>query len=266
MGKPFLRWAGSKRQLVSSLVNYWTNEHARYVEPFVGSAQLFFKLEPEFAVLGDINEDLILMYETIRNKPTEVHSVFSQWANNEDQYYRIRAIEANGLGEIHRAARFIYLNRFCFNGLYRTNRHGQFNVPYGGHKCGLLPTVDDLTAASRLLKRASLICGDFEATLNDVKNKDFVYLDPPFVTTNKRVFGDYGPKLFQSEDVGRLGEALDRLDKVGATFVLSYADCREGRTLAETFVKRRVRTRRNIAGFANRRKVTNELLITNATN
>ena len=264
MAKPFLRWAGSKRQLVGTMAAYWTGRHKRYVEPFAGSARFFFELEPRSALLGDINSDLVSMYEAVRTHPKQLSVRLSQWANNKNEYYRLRALDPSTLDEVARAARFIYLNRFCFNGLYRTNKAGKFNVPYGGDRSGTIPSENALKAASKLLSRVRLICGDFETTLKEAKGSDFIYLDPPFTTRGKRVFNDYGPQAFGTEDLMRLREVLENLHEIGATFLLSYADCDEGIVLARDFKTSRVSTRRNIAGFASKRRLTSELLVTNA--
>ena len=263
MAKPFLRWAGSKKQLVGLMAHYWTGERTRYVEPFAGSARFFFQLEPPSALLGDLNADLMSMYGAVKDFPTELHAALSQWENSEEDYYRARELDPDSLSQIDKAARFIYLNRFCFNGLYRTNKVGKFNVPYGGSKTGSTPSQEELKAASQLLTHVTLVCTDFEATLKDIRDEDFVYLDPPFTTNGKRVFNDYGPQPFGSRDLNRLRKALEKLDKIGAAFLLSYADCPEGRQLAQDFKTTEVTTKRNIAGFASRRSVTTELLVTN---
>ena len=263
VAKPFLRWAGSKRQLVGVMAEYWTGERTRYVEPFAGSARFFFRLEPPSALLGDLNADLISMYGAVKAYPTELYVALRQWENSKKDYYRARELDLDSLSEVDKAARFIYLNRFCFNGLYRTNKVGKFNVPYGGSKTGATPSQEELKATSRLLARVTLKCGDFETTLTGVDDRDFIYLDPPFTTNGKRVFNDYGPQSFGSDDLCRLRRVLETLHGIGAAFLLSYADCPEGRELARNFKITEVTTKRNIAGFASRRRVTTELLVTN---
>ena len=263
MAKPFLRWAGSKQQLVGVMASHWTGEKVRYVEPFVGSARLFFALEPNTALLGDINSDLISMYEIVCTEPTRLCERLDQWVNSEEQYYAVRALDPDELLAVDRAARFIYLNRYCFNGLYRTNKAGRFNVPYGGLKSGTLPTVDELQAASKLITRATLKCGDFQNVLDEVTVEDFVYLDPPFMTSGTRVFNEYFSQSFSSGDLNRLRSGIEHVHEVGASFLLSYADCAEGKELARDFFTLKVKTRRNIAGFAGKRREANELLVTN---
>ena len=250
MAKPLLRWAGSKRQLVPQLATHWGTQHTRYVEPFAGSACLFFNLEPQAGLLGDINADLIEMYGVVRDRPAALSEALQGWKNDADEYYEVRATDPATLSETDRAARFIYLNRFCFNGLYRTNKRGQFNVPYGGRKSGTVPSEADLLIASRLLTQAEVVAGDFSVVLKRARPGDFVYLDPPFSVTGRRVFKEYDPTSFSDSDLVRLRAALNQLDEGGVTFLLSYADCPEGEELGAGFRMSRVSTRRNIAGSA----------------
>ena len=263
MAKPLLRWAGSKQQLVGELASYWSDTKRRYVEPFAGSARLFFRLEPEEALLGDINTDLIMTYCEVRDNPKAVHSSLSSLPNNRDRYYELRASDPEMLTSSDRAARFIYLNRFCFNGLYRTNQSGKFNVPYGGQKSGQLPSLSALENTSDMLKRATIVCSDFTTTLKEAKEGDFVYLDPPFSVAGKRVFREYDSADFDDSDIARLRKCIEDLEQTGIEFVLSYDNSKEGVALAVGFNCRHVTTRRNIAGFSGSRRTATELLISN---
>ena len=263
MAKPFLRWAGSKRQLLGRLVEFWPGGDSRYFEPFAGSANLFFKIEPCSAVLGDSNSGLMEVYEVVRDQPRALHDAFSGWANEERQYYEIRAIDPSTLCKADRAARLVYLNRYCFNGLYRTNGQGHFNVPYGGRKSGTLPSLPELQEASVLLSRAKLVTGDFAKTVKRARTGDFVYLDPPFSVQSRRVFREYGPETFGPSDLKRVRKSLKHLDRLGATFLLSYAVCPEGATLAKGFRQTHVEITRRIAGSTSSRGTAKELLITN---
>ena len=263
MTRPLLRWAGSKRQLVPQLASYWRTDNARYIEPFAGSACLFFHLEPPTAMLGDINRELIETYQVVQSQPQDLFQALNRWTNQADEYYRVRAMDLTILDQIQRAARFIYLNRFCFNGLYRTNRSGRFNVPYGGYKSGSLPSLQQLFKASELLDRTELLAEDFALTIKHVRAGDFVYLDPPFSVTGQRIFKEYGRTTFAESDLARLRQALVELDDLGATFLLSYADSPEATMLAEGFTTKRITARRNIAGFTGSRRTFGELLITN---
>lgn len=164
---------------------------------------------------------------------------------------------------IKAAARFIFLNRFCFNGLYRTNNQGVFNVPYGGNRTGSLPSKDHLRSIADMLRNCELESRDFEATVEQAGEGDFVYLDPPFAVGNRRIFRQYGPSNFGYEDLQRLSKSLKRADSRGASFVLSYAYCKEALTEFSFWPKRKVMVRRNIAGFAESRKTAAELIISN---
>jgi DNA adenine methylase len=263
--RAFLRWAGSKKQLLPVLEQYWTSGFSRYIEPFAGSSCLFFHLEPQSAILGDVNTELIGAMRAIRLDAPRVIECLRRIPKGKRSYYKARRAMPAQLGVFEAAARFLYLNSLCFNGLYRTNGDGQFNVPYcpPGHK-----TVPEslLLEASKHLRRATLVQGDFEDTVVDATDGDFVYLDPPYAVSRRRVFSQYGPTLFGARDLLRLRRALRRLDRRGAKFVVSYADCSEARETFRTWTVQRVRTRRNIAGFTGDRRGSYELLATNLEN
>lgn len=263
--RPFLRWAGSKRQLLPMLTGLWRPEFKRYVEPFMGSACLFFATRPEEAILGDLNGQLIETFTQVRDNPNLVFSIYSRWANDRNEYYRIRNIDITNLDSVTRAARFLYLNRYCFNGLYRTNKQGKFNVPYGAGKNGTLPSIDNLKATSCLLHRAALINSDFEAVVRlNVRPADFVYLDPPYLTGSRRLARQqYGPPHFCEQDIERLLSVLRLVDSRGAWFVLSYASGTSLSAEVNPWSCITLNVRRNIAGFANHRRHATEVLITN---
>ena len=259
----FLRWAGSKRKLLPVLLDLVPKDFERYVEPFAGSACLFFTLQPRRAVLGDINDELINAYREVRRSPKEVIDGLSELDPNKENYYRVRAINPSELNGPHRAARFIYLNRLCFNGLYRTNKRGEFNVPFGGYRCGPIPSDECLRLSAAFLRRASLISGSFERTLERTKTGDFVYLDPPYCIRSRRVFNEYSHFSFGADQLISLRQHLDRLDHMGVPFLVSYGLSREARELAKGFRYREVIVQRQIAGFSAKRRKNRELLITN---
>lgn len=260
---PFLRWAGSKRQHRSLLKSFWSEKFSRYVEPFSGSASLFFDIGPRRALLGDINKDLIATFATVRNHPRRVHEALTSIPKGRSHYNEVRELNPKFLTPIKRAARFIYLNRYCFNGIYRTNSKGKFNVPYGGEKSGALPTLEHLKKSARCLKRATLMCADFRETLAKVQKGDFVYLDPPYAVSNRRVFVEYAANPFSVSDISVVGKLLREIHRKGATFVLSYADCTEARKTFSKWQVRRILTRRSIAGFLGARRNQYELCVTN---
>lgn len=261
--KSILRWAGSKRLLLHELAGYWPANATRYIEPFAGSACLFFHLEPPSALITDLNSELIATYRAIRRDPELVLEAFRRLPLGENAYYSIRKQNPCLLSPMEAAARFLYLNRYCFNGLFRTNSSGIFNVPYGPPRRPLTKFEDRVREAARLLKRAEFRAGDFEKTLDEVQRGDFVYLDPPYAVNETRVFSDYLAVSFSMKDLDRLDDTLDRIHAVGARFLLSYADSKEARKLARKWTVKHVNSRRNIAGFVGARRLAEELLVTN---
>jgi len=160
--RPLLRWAGSKRQLIPKLSEYWSTDYKRYVEPFAGSACLYHHLQPKRALLGDLNSELIQMYNQIKLNPEAVIRYLKKLSNDKKSYLAVRKQSPEDLLPEKAAARFLFLNRFCLNGLFRTNKEGKFNVPYGGEKSGRIVTAEEIQRVSKLLQKATLISGDFE--------------------------------------------------------------------------------------------------------
>jgi DNA adenine methylase len=260
---PFLRWAGSKRKRLPALLHAFPEKFDRYVEPFAGSACLFFGLRPAQAVLADINSDLINTYLCLKADAEKVIKRLASFECNKTEYYRVRSQSTSKMSAESRAARFIYLNRFCFNGLYRTNKLGRFNVPYGGYKAGLLPEPDTLRSCASALRKAVILSAPFERTLEDVRAGDFVYLDPPYSIQSRRVFNEYSHFGFGVKELQCLRAHLLRLDKLGVPFLVSYGVSHEARELAKGFQRREIVVQRQIAGFATNRRKSRELLITN---
>jgi DNA adenine methylase len=261
--KPFLRWAGSKRKQLSTLRTFWNGEYERYIEPFAGSACFFFDVQPANAILSDLNEELIETFEVVCARPAAVYDSVASIPRTKDNYYAIRAQPPTSLSKIERAARFIFLNRNCFNGIYRTNSQGAFNVPFASSRAGQFVTREEFLYAAKMLKRAQLRTCDFGNTLRYTKAGDFVYLDPPYVVAARRVFREYGARHFDWQDIERLAGHLDRMNNRGVAFLVSYADCRESRWLATHWSSHRIRVRRHVAGFHGARKAGFERLITN---
>lgn len=229
----------------------------------MGSACLFFELKPTNAILADINGDLIRTFETVRDHPTAVSNRLAAIRVGKRSYYAVRKRGLGDLGDLEAAARFIFLNRFCFNGLYRTNTAGIFNVPYGSSGTGRIPTSTELRSAAKALKACEIKQCDFEDTLKQTVAGDFVYLDPPFAVGNRRVFRQYGPSSFGLDDLQRLVAALESLECRGVKFLLSYAACRESAEFFGRWPSRRIFIQRNIAGFATHRRLAGEVLVSN---
>lgn len=261
---PFLRWAGSKRRLLPVLQTFWTKRHKRYVEPFAGSACLFFAIKPPKAILGDLNPELIATFIEVKYRIGAVlNELKTLRPEDREEYKRLRGTDISTMTSSARAARFIYLNRYCFNGIYRTNLLGQFNVPYSGVRCGAVPSDAVFQKCSNRLRNARLVNGDFENVLKYAEKGDLVYMDPPFAVRARRVFRQYDPSTFTSEDISRLRGWMERLNAARINFIVSYAESDEADVLRRNFSYETVSVRRNIAGFAGYRALTNELLISN---
>lgn len=226
--RPFLRWAGSKRWLLSHLVPLLPLRFQTYREPFLGSGALFFLLCPDRAVLSDKCGDLIEVYGALRDGVSTIIRHLRPLKPDRDLFYAIR--NRPGRGRLKRVAEFLYLNKTCWNGLYRVNSEGRFNVPYGMPKTDFLADFDNLRACSRALQKSDvkLRSWDFEAALEDVKDGDLVYLDPPYVTRhNNNGFVDYNETLFSWEDQKRLAKRARQLADAGAFVIVTNADHRE---------------------------------------
>lgn len=261
--KPFLRWAGSKRQLLPKIIPLIAPDYERYVEPFAGSASLFFSLLPKRALLGDINHELIFTYRQIKKQASEVGHQLGRLRKCKSVYLKLRSTPPATLKPAARAARFIFLNRCCFNGLYRTNHKGQFNVPYGGPKSGQLPTARLLNECAAALARVEFVSSDFELSLKRVRPDDFVYMDPPFSVQARRVFNEYDATIFNRPQIERLRSWMLELRQRRIKFLVSYAASNEAEYLRKGFNSKVVTVRRNIAGFAANRAASDEVLIWN---
>lgn len=261
---PLIRWAGSKRQLVPLLSSCWPGDNYRYIEPFMGSACLFFAISPRKAILSDSNIELTNTFDQIRKHPERIYQALKRIPRDSESYYILRAKEVGSLNRFDRATRFLFLNRFCFNGLYRTNLKGQFNVPFSGSKTGDFPSWENFSSAAYMLRNVDLKCGDFSTIVsNEVKANDFVYLDPPYAVKNSKIFNQYGPQTFGLKDLERLKEVLHKIDSANARFLLSYANCKEAQEMFKEWPMVKVEVQRNIAGFAKHRRRESEILISN---
>ncbi len=226
--KPFIKWAGGKSALIASIAPHIPKLPTTkcYWEPFLGGGSLYFHLKPTISVLSDMNHQLINCYRDVRDNTETLHSYLMGHAilNTESYYYSIRELYNNSKPSIEQSARFIYLNRTCFNGLYRENRAGKFNVPFGRREKPPFPNLKELSFSSSLLKGANLLSGSFERIIDDVNDGDFVYLDPPYtVMHNNNGFIKYNSKLFSWDDQERLRETVDILTKRGSKVLISNA-------------------------------------------
>ncbi|PZO46793.1 MAG: hypothetical protein DCF16_18580 [Alphaproteobacteria bacterium] len=259
-----LRWAGSKKKLVPKYRELMPDAPALYVEPFAGSAAILFATGPQPAALGDINEPLIDTYRWIRSDPEDVHEAYKSYRKGAAPYYRARAEYNTCSPGPRRSGLFLYLNRLCFNGIYRTNKSGEFNVPYGGARASPPLALADICAASRLLKKVKLRKQDFGRTIEEFCSpRAFFFIDPPYFTSGRRTFTEYSKRPFSENDLARLHHALKHIDRAGARFMVSYAKTPEARALAGKWNSRELRVHRQIGGFADTRRYEIEMVITN---
>ena len=259
---PFLKWAGGKRWLfddafVSSLPKY-----DRYIEPFLGGGAGFFAVSPEIAILADVNEELINLYRQVRDGAQKIERALSwlQSRHSKDLYYRIRALQAKS--DLSRAIRTLYLNRSCWNGLYRLNKAGSFNVPIGTKDRIEVP-VGSLSAAAKRLQNAKIICSDFEAVIDIAVEGDLIFVDPPYtVKHNFNGFVKYNESIFSWNDQLRLKDCLIRAKRRGAFVVMTNADHESLRELyAEARMSAQVGRASIISGNRTGRTRTTELLV-----
>jgi len=261
-----IRWAGGKRWLLPTIrALVQGREISIYHEPFLGGASVFLGLEGiEKAFLGDTNAELIAAYRAIRDHPAQIAERVSRYRNDADTYYAVRACTPTDKVEI--AARFLYLNHTSFNGIYRVNLEGVYNVPFGSRTSRQIPTAEHLWEVSRRLRTARLDVGDFARCLERVQEGHLVFLDPPYtVAHNNNGFIKYNQKIFSIEDQGRLSALIDEISSRGAYYILANA---AHPSIAKLFTRRggiRMDTsRRNVIGGINAtRGSATEYLFTN---
>lgn len=221
---PFLKWAGGKRWLAQRYESLIPSTFKVYHEPFLGGGAMFFAIRPRRAVLSDTNAELIACYGQMKSNPAKLFSALQSYSrqHSEDFYYDMRA--AGPTRSVTRAARFLYLNRACFNGIYRVNLKGVFNVPKGDKDTIIFP-YDDFLDVARRLSKASLSVSDFEKIINAAKRGDFCFCDPPYtVTHNKNGFIKYNEDLFSWADQVRLKDCLVRAHQRGVLWLSTNAD------------------------------------------
>ncbi len=265
--KPFVKWAGGKRQLLKQLVFFAPTKFNRYFEPFVGGGALFFKLMPSIAIISDANYELINAYKVIRDNVEELIESLKKHRNEEDYFYKIRALDPNQLSPVERASRFIFLNKTCFNGLYRENSKGEFNVPFGKYKKPKICDENNLRAVSKFLNSINLkiLHADYKEVCSFPEKGDFVYLDPPYIPVSKTAnFTTYLSLGFSEEEHKVLSSVFKELDKKGCFVMLSNADHPLIRELYKDYKIVELTTNRAINCVGGKRKgAGKELLIMN---
>lgn len=260
--KPFLKWAGGKRWFVANHANLLSKRFTRYIEPFLGSGAVFFHLQPGHALLGDSNKELIDTYRAIKQNWKLVYRYLREHhsKHTKEYYYMVRNATPNSLSS--KAARFIYLNRTCWNGLYRVNLAGVFNVPIGT-KSTVIFDDDDFQQVSDLLQKTTLFNCDFEQLIDMAEEGDLVFVDPPYtVRHNHNAFIKYNEKLFSWDDQDRLAKALFNAKQRGAQILATNAHHQSVRDLyINNFSTMSVKRNSSISSKVETRNKFNELVI-----
>lgn len=269
--KPFLKWAGGKRQLLPTLNQYAPTQFQNYYEPFVGAGALFLALQPRQAVINDLNAELINAYGVIQKQPEELLRQLRAHRNNPEYFYQIRALDRvphlyQQLTAVQRASRTIYLNKTCYNGLYRVNRKGQFNAPFGRYRNPLIADEAGLRNLHRFLSQrpVRLLNTDFEQAVQGARSNDFVYFDPPYDPASPSAsFTAYQEAGFGRPEQRRLARVVQDLTRRGCRVMLSNSSTDFIRSLYKGYTQIRVNASRRINSVAQNRGLVEELLILN---
>lgn len=269
---PIVKWVGGKRQLIPEILSLVPTTFSTYVEPFVGGGAILFELQPKKAIINDYNTELINVYKVIKESPEklikelEIH----KQKNSSQYYYKIRELDRmenfSNLNDIKKAARIVYLNKTCYNGLYRVNSSGHFNSPYGRYKKPNIVNAPTIKAISNYFNKNDIIIknGDYKDVLTDLKNDAFVYFDPPYVPiSTSSSFTGYTENGFGLKQQEELKTECDKLTKKGIRFILSNSDCEFIRELYKDYKIITVKARRTINSQSQKRGEINEVLIYN---
>lgn len=269
---PILKWVGGKRQLLDSILPL-IPEYTTYYEPFVGGGAVLFHTQPKKAVINDSNEELINIYTVIKEEPEALISLLEKHRqeNSQEYFYEVRALDRDReryseLTAAQRAARIIYLNKTCYNGLFRVNRAGEFNSPWGKYKNPNITNETTIRAMSHYLNKAkvTVMCGDYREALKGLRKGAFVYLDPPYMPiSSSSSFTGYTAEGFGVMEQKELKKQCDLLNKKGIKFLLSNSCCEFIEDLYKDFIVERVSAKRAINAKAEGRGVIDEVLVRN---
>lgn len=268
---PVVKWVGGKRQLLNEITPLLPEDISTYCEPFLGGGAVFFARQPETAVVNDLNGDLMLVYETIRDDVETLIASLRRHENTPEYFYRVRDLDRDkeaykGLSKVEKASRMIYLNKTCFNGLFRVNASGEFNSPFGRYKNPNIVNELVLRAVSRYLSSPGirLFNEDFSATLQRIPKGGFVYLDPPYdPVSDTASFTGYNRNGFDRAEQIRLKECCDDLNRRGVKFLLSNSATAFIRELYGAYTVQTVYAKRAVNSKADKRGAVPEVLIRN---
>ena len=260
--EPFIKWAGGKQALLTQILPHFPKSFDRYFEPFIGGGAVFFSINHPKAKINDENEWLVDTYTAIRDNHLGVAKELDKLPNTREDFLKIRAINPFSVSLEKRAAYFIYLNKTCFRGLFRVNKKGQFNVPYGEYQRRYY-SIENLSAASHALKTVEFSVGDFEKSLLGITPDDFVYFDPPyFKLGGYSDFNRYTAGQFREPEHLRLASLCNELDAQGVKWAVSNSDTPLIREIFKGYRFERIQARREINLKSQDRNI-NELLILN---
>jgi len=270
MSKTFIRWAGGKGKLIPQLKQFIPKEYNTYIEPFLGGGSMFFYLKPTDSFLSDINEELINLYRVLRNNVEELIGDLKTHKNESEYYYQCRDYDRGSMyhkwTDIERASRTLYLNKTCWNGLYRVNSSGYFNVPFGDRKNPMIVDEDRLRECSKALQNATIAVGGYESILDThkfVSEEDFVYLDPPYAPVKEDSFTSYTKEDFGKENQIELKRMCDKLNMNGVYFMLSNSAAPFILKLYDKYFINIIQAPRYINSDGNNRGNVEEVVITN---
>ena len=254
--KPILKWAGGKTQMLDSLLPKVPTSYGRYIEPFIGGGAMFFALQPEQSIIADSNPELINMYRQVASNVDDVIAQLLKYENTPVVFYAVRKQEWSDLSPVEAAARTIFLNKTCFNGLYRVNKQGQFNVPFGNYKNPKICDETTLRAASKVLQKAEILCGDYILVLDHyAKPGDFIFLDPPYLPISENSdFKRYTKEQFYEGNHIELADMVKRLHERGCHIVLTNSNHPLVYELYSPFDIEVIQTKRHISCNGSTRK------------
>jgi len=270
MVKPILKWAGGKRQLLPNIISLFPKHYKEltYHEPFVGSGAVFFTIEPKTGTINDINHHLINFFKIVRDKPEDLIQEASKYKYEKETYYMLRdRFNEEEITDLERAALFLYFNKTGFNGLWRVNSKGKFNVPFGRYKNPTIVPEEKIRESSKVLENSDILCTDFTYIIEAAEEGDLCYFDPPYEPVSETsYFTSYTAKGFDMKEQERLSSTCKKLDEKGVYFVLSNSHVKQIVDLYETnprFNVEIVQARRAINSKATKRGPINEILVTN---
>lgn len=262
--RPILRWAGSKKRQFQTLQKFFPSDFKSYVEPFAGSASFLFGIRPQRAVLNDINQDVISVYKFICSDTDQLHGRFMSIPRNKEAYYMARNEFNNKDPGLERSALFLYLNRNCFNGIYRVNKDGKFNVPFADRRVSPYLTDNEFRDAVDVVKAAQFHNKDFEEFCkSEIESDDFVFIDPPYYSSSIKIFNEYNKDPFDDRDFDRLVSVLDYINCKGAKFLLTYPNSPGMSQLTAKWRTKNFSVLRTIAGNPAKRIRDEEIIIAN---